>query len=40
MSGLARSHNSSEIVHDLIAFMEHNYTIRTAPWQYLCTDKL
>src|SRR5512136_402037 len=27
ISGLARSQNSSEIVHDLMAFMAHNYTM-------------
>jgi hypothetical protein len=33
MSGLACSQNSSEIVHDLMAFMNHSYTTRTAVWQ-------
>jgi hypothetical protein len=33
MSGLAFSQNSSEIVHDLMAFMKHSYTTRTAIWQ-------
>jgi hypothetical protein len=28
VSGLACSQNSFEIVHDLIAFMKHSYTIR------------
>lgn len=33
ISGLARSQNSSEIVHDLMAFMKHSYTITTEIWQ-------
>ena len=33
MSGLACSQKSSEIVHDLMAFMKHSYTTRTAIWQ-------
>lgn len=33
MNGLACSQNSSEIVHDLMAFMKHTYTTRTVVWQ-------
>jgi hypothetical protein len=33
ISGLARSQNSSEIVHDLMAFMKHSYTTTTQIWQ-------
>lgn len=33
MSGLACSQKSSEIVHDLMAFMQHSYTIMTSIWQ-------
>jgi hypothetical protein len=33
MSGLACSQKSSEIVHDLMAFMQHIYTIMTPIWQ-------
>ena len=33
MIGLACSQNSSEIVHDLIAFMKQSYTTRTTVWQ-------
>lgn len=32
-SGLAFSQKSSEIVHDLMAFMKHSYTTRIAIWQ-------
>jgi hypothetical protein len=40
MSGLARSHNSCKMVHDLMVFTQRNCRIKTALWQYLFADKI